>query len=111
MAVLAHGQVQFAGLIEEMLRQADGYVWETEWSTSRPLPAGWKVTSTVAQGQQARYRFVAAPAAVQSVDGVQVKAAAPTLEEAYVCLLARPDMASQAQKSLPKRAVRSQFEQ
>ena len=88
LAVLAQGRLRFQGSTEQLLAQAQGKAWD--WTVSAERLAAVREQYTVSQsirqaGGEVRVRVVAATAPDRAAEAVS-----PTLEDAYVWLLAQP---------------------
>jgi ABC-type multidrug transport system ATPase subunit len=83
MAVLSHGDIQFVGSPSELIRKAEGHVWElTTTSTEKP-DGGLTIVSMLHQSDGIRYRLVGEH---QPADG-SAKAVKPGLEDGYIRLM------------------------
>lgn len=83
MAVLSHGNIQFVGSPSELIRKAEGHVWElTTTSTEKP-DGGLTIVSMLHQSDGIRYRLVGEH---QPAEG-SAKAVKPGLEDGYIRLM------------------------
>ncbi len=83
MAVLSHGDIQFVGSPSELIRKAEGHVWElTTTSTEKP-DGGLTIVSMLHQSDGIRYRLVGEH---QPAEG-SAKAVKPGLEDGYIRLM------------------------
>ena len=83
MAVLSHGNIQFVGSPSELIRKAEGHVWElTTTSTEKP-DGGLTIVSMLHQSDGIRYRLVGEH---QPAEG-SAKAVKPGLEDGYIWLM------------------------
>ncbi|MBD3267449.1 ATP-binding cassette domain-containing protein [bacterium] len=83
LAVLNHGQIQFHGTQEELLNQAEGYVWKTtiQEMEYEEFSKKYIITSRLNDSQGIVVRFLHA-----SKDNPMWEQTEPTLEDAYIWL-------------------------
>ncbi len=82
LVVLRGGKVLFHGEPEELIRRADGHVWEYTVPDLSRIPAGSAVSSAVQETAGVRVKTVGArPSAAD------VRSAPPTLEDACLCAM------------------------
>jgi ABC-type multidrug transport system ATPase subunit len=85
LAVLAVGQVRFTGHAQALLAAATGQIWEIHLAPGAVPPTDWPVASSVRDSAGTRVRVVGAQPCADA------QPATPTLEEAYLALMAQPD--------------------
>lgn len=83
-AVVNRGQLQYAGNPSDMVKLADGFVWQYNILAKDfdAFPNKDRVVHHMREGDQIKLRFLSATK--PSADAINVK---PVLEEAYLCLL------------------------
>jgi len=82
--VINRGQLRYAGNPGDMVKLADGFVWQFTIPASEfdSFPAKDRVVHHMREGENIKLRFLSATK--PSEDAIQVR---PVLEEAYLCLL------------------------
>jgi ABC-2 type transport system ATP-binding protein len=83
MAVLHLGRVHFRGRPAELLRAAEGQVWELTLPPDRQPDPAWRIASSVLDDQGLRLRVVGPQ------PGADARPVPPTLEEAYLILMSQ----------------------
>ncbi len=83
MAVLSHGSIQFDGSPSELIKMAEGHVWElTTTSTEKP-DGGLTIVSMLHQSDGIRYRLVGENKPAEG----SAEAVKPGLEDGYIWLM------------------------
>ena len=83
MAVLSEGSICFVGSPAELIRKAEGHVWEITTTGTEKPDGGLTIVSMLHLSEGIRYRV-----AGESVNGhLQAKSVAPGLEDGYIWLM------------------------
>jgi ABC-type multidrug transport system ATPase subunit len=86
LAVMKSGQVIFQGTITQMLQETRGKVWTMTTRGAKPQGA-FTVVSTLNMGDSVQYRIVGEREVLDRIEGANVVATEPSLEDGYVWLM------------------------